>query len=162
MEHLIYQISGGKNPKEYEFTTKAGITYACYFILAENLFSDYTDVASVFYLFNLDVKTGNARKQAPDEAIGNTVTFIIEGFLLQHTSAVVYVCDSSDERQYLRKRKFDIWFDRFTSSKILKIDSSIESEDYVVLNTLLVSRQHPLLESIIAAFISFNDTLKNK
>lgn len=86
---MIYQISKNEDLKRSEFTTIAGVTYACYFVSAKEIFSDYPDVSDVFYAFNLDIETGDTKQQNTDQRIGITVTAIIETFLYENQSAVV-------------------------------------------------------------------------
>lgn len=102
-----YKFATVKN-NYYEFTTTAGTQYACYFLSYANYFTEYNEIADSVYGFNLEVlKKGTVT--VIDPRIGKTLVQIITTFLNGLTNAVVYVCDTSDNKELFRKRKFDSW-----------------------------------------------------
>ena len=87
---------------------------------------------------------------------------VVENFLLQNIAAVVYLCDTTDNRQTFRKKKFDNWFKRFDDGKVAKFDSEVMISGALILNTLLISKRNFLFDRIVSVFISLNDNLKDK
>jgi hypothetical protein len=162
LEKLTDTIIYKQETDEYIFTTIAGITYTCYFYSVADIFSGFPDVASFIYGFNLDVVEGNVKKQSVDDQIGHTVFSIVEKFLRQNTAAVVYLCDTTDSRQALRKRKFDSWFKKSDTSEITKVDGRISIDDSTIYNTLLIADSNPLAERIKSVFILLNEKAKGK
>ncbi len=53
-------------------------------------------------------------KRRFDPRIADTVFEIITDFLDVKWKAFVYICDSSDSRELARKRKFDLWFAKYS------------------------------------------------
>lgn len=45
-----------------------------------------------------------------DRRIEITIVAIISVFLSEKENSVIYICDDSDNRHHIRKRKFDGWF----------------------------------------------------
>ncbi|MBP6431546.1 MAG: hypothetical protein KA319_07260 [Ferruginibacter sp.] len=142
----------------YSFTSEAGTKYLCYFITYDYLFLDYPLIAPYIYSFNLDVESGSSKEQPLDERIGVTVSKIIKQYLNNNESAVLYICDSSDYKEHIRKRKFDKWFKKSDDGTIIKIDRKIAISNNILLNSLLIHKDNPLKNSIIEAFIEINDT----
>jgi hypothetical protein len=97
----------------YEFTTSAGIRYACYFLSYSEYFKDYKAIADNIYAFNVELLKRKKINVTLDERIGFTVVQIVKHFLEGLVNAVVYVCDTSYSRELIRKRKFDSWFRQY-------------------------------------------------
>lgn len=68
----------------------------------------------------------------------------------------------SDGRQVFRKRKFDTWFKKSDTANIIKLDREIRAADFTILNSLMISKSHPLLSRIITVFQDFNESMNNK
>jgi Family of unknown function (DUF6169) len=141
----------------YSFTSVAGTSYLCYFIPYDYLFTNYPLIAPYIYSFNLDVEKGKSKEQPLDERIGITIAKIIKDYLLNNDNAVVYICDSSDYREHLRKRKFDTWFRKNDDGTIIKIDRKINISESVLFNSLLIHKDNPFKNSFIEAFIELNE-----
>ncbi len=103
----------------YQFTTTAGTGYACYFLSYANYFNEYKDIANNVYAFNIEMMV-KGKTTVIDPRLGNTIVQIIKTFLNELTNAVVYVCDASDSKELLRKRKFDTWFREHDDGTIIK------------------------------------------
>lgn len=159
---MIYTILHNRDLEEYIFITKAGITYSCLFVLADEEFGDYPEVASIIYFFYLNAIKGNPGLQGPDEAIGATVAIIVENFMLQNDTAVIYFCDPMDNRELLRKRKFDHWFLKFSTARITRFDSKLQAGNSYILHTLLTPKNHPLMERIVSIFLLLTKNIDEK
>lgn len=146
----------------FSFTSKAGTSYLCYFIPYDYLFSEYPLIAPFIYSFNLDIEKGKSKEQPLDERIGVTVSKIIIDYLAKNENAVIYICDSSDYREHIRKRKFDSWFKKSDDGSIIKIDRKTVIAETVLYNSLLIHKDNPYKNSFIKAFIDLNDRSDNK
>ena len=92
----------------YEFLTEQGIRYSIYFLDYSFMFSDYPAIAENVFSFNIDVLDGDAESSMTDDKIGITILEVFNLFFKKLENVVVYVCDSIDDRQLARKRKFDL------------------------------------------------------
>jgi hypothetical protein len=146
----------------YEFTTYQQIKYSIYFIDYGFMFSDYPAIAGNIFSFNIEVIAGNETEAAVDERIGITVVETFRLFFEKMSNVAVYVCDSLDERQRARKRKFDLWFWKYSDGTILKEDGIAIVEEVEILNALLVHKQNPNLLPIILAFKEINERAGDK
>ena len=126
------------------------------------MFTDYPLIAPFIYSFNLDVEKGKSKEQPLDERIGITVSKIISDYLIKNENAVIYICDSSDYKEHIRKRKFDSWFKKSDDGSIIKIDRKIAVAASVLHNSLLIHKDNPYKNSFIQAFIDLNEKNDNK
>ena len=89
-----------------------------------------------------------------DKLIGPTINKIFHEFYgFYNESITIYICDSSDGKQYVRKRKFDHWFEEFNDDTFVKVDDTVldaENNDYPV--SFILKRDnvnfYKLLESL--------------
>jgi hypothetical protein len=131
------------NNNYFEFTTVAGIKYACYFLSYAEYFKNYKEVADNIFSFNVEVLESKRKNIAADERTGFTIVEIVKHFLVSLESAVVYVCDTSDGKELLRKRKFDQWFRKYDDGTIIKVDGHITAPDLNIHNAILIHKDNP-------------------
>lgn len=118
------------------------------------MFEDYEHITCPIYTFNIDIIEGEYL--ILDDSIKATVLKVIELFFSSIENVAVYVCDSLDERQYARKRKFDIWFNTSDSDLIIKEDGIAKIEGVEILNSILIHKHNIQLNSLIKAFRELN------
>ncbi len=140
----------------YEFSTSAGTKYACYFLSYAEFFSEYREIANNVFAFNIDMLEKGS-SGIIDLRIGNTIVQIIKTFLNGLTNAVVYVCDASDSKELLRKRKFDTWFREYDDGTIIKIDGQISTKSFSIYNAILIHKDNPKKNRFIEAFNDLNN-----
>ncbi len=145
----------------YEFITAAGTKYACYFLSYSSYFKEYKEIADNIFAFNIEVLEAN-NKTSTDTRIGLTIVEILKTFLNGLTNAVVYVCDSSDNKEMLRKYKFDSWFRQYDDGTIIKIDGHITVEDFNIYNAILIHKNNPKKNRFIKAFNDLNNSAEEK
>jgi hypothetical protein len=126
------------------------------------LFDEYPDIASLFYTFNIDVEKGKSKEQPLDRRIAVTIAQIIRKFLIDVEKGVIYICDSSDRKEHIRKRKFDIWFREHDDGTIIKVDHSVLVEGTTILNSLLVHKDNPLKNRFLEVFFKINNDAEDK
>lgn len=140
----------------YQFISDGAVTYHVYFLDYSYMFSAYPPLAENVYSFNIDVIRGDVTVAIEDERIGVTIVEVFKTFFESQENVAVYVCDTLDERHLARKRKFDLWFWKFSDGTILKEDGVAVIEDVEILNSLLVHRNNPHCTEIIFAFKDLN------
>lgn len=139
----------------YQFITDQGIEYLMYFFDYSYMFEDYPLIAKNVYTFNIDVIDPNVNRLMNDERIGLTVVEVIS-FFERLNNVAVYICDSADDRQLARKRKFDLWFWKYNDGSIIKEDELALIEGVSVYNTLLLHRDNEHFDEILLAFKALN------
>ncbi len=156
-----YQLKE-KDEFSYEFVTDQSIIYSIYFMDYNFIFQDILSIAENIYTINIDVIEGDIYNSKEDERIGITIIEIFHLFFKDIKNAIIYVCDSNDNRHYARKKKFDSWFTKYNDGTILKEDGIALVENVKILNSLLVSLHNPNLNEIIKAFKKINSIANEK
>lgn len=146
----------------FQFKTEQGLLYAVYFLDYSVMFSAYPHIANNIYSFNITVMEGETDIAFTDERIGITIVEIFRLFFEKIQNVAVYVCDSIDDRQLARKRKFDLWFWKYNDGTILKEDGIAVIDDVEILNSLLIHRENKYLTEIILAYKSINERANDK
>ena len=139
-----------------------GIRYQIYFLDYSYLFSDYPSITSPVYSLNIDTLEGDPDITQGDDRIGITISEILNSFFSKIENVIVYVCDSIDERQYARKRKFDLWFYMYNNGSLIKEDGLALVEGSEIYNTLLIHKSNQQLTEIILAFKELNERTGEK
>ena len=142
------------NERSYSFTTSIGCIYHCYFFDFSTAFSDYPELASAVFGFNLELqfKPEELTKAPFDKRIAATVTTIVKAFLHEKENAVVYICDNSDKREKARFHKFTNWFKMFNDGSIVQLKGVFRAGNTNILNALLIHKDNPLLNEFIEAY----------
>jgi len=113
-------------------------------------------------MFNIDVLTGNPDETCSDERIGLTILEVFNSFFQKSQNGAVYVCDSLDDRQRSRKRKFDRWFWKYNDGSLLKEDDIAVIEGTEIYNSLILHKQNKFLTEIIIAYKELNQKASEK
>lgn len=146
----------------YEFLTEQGIRYSIYFLDYSFMFSDYPAIAENVFSFNIDVLDGDADSSITDDRIGVTIVEVFNLFFKKLENVAVYVCDSIDDRQLSRKRKFDLWFWKYNDGSLLKEDGIALIEGVEIYNSLLLHKANKRLTEIILAYKELNERAGDK
>jgi len=126
------------------------------------MFSDYPAIAENIFSFNIDVLDGNADSSITDDRIGVTILAVFNLFFKKLENVGVYVCDSIDDRQLARKRKFDLWFWKYNDGSLLKEDGIALIEGVEIYNSLLLHKANKRLTEIILAYKELNERAGDK
>jgi len=100
---------------------------------------------------------GEITSQSLDDKVGETVVEIFKRFFESNDNVVIYVCDSSDDRHFARKRKFDWWFWKYNDGSIVKVDGVAVIANFEIYNSLLIHRENKLADKKINAFNTLNE-----
>jgi hypothetical protein len=145
----------------YSFVTDFGVEYRCYFIDYSFLI-EAEDLKSIrIRSFNIE-PTSRTSHLKLDPKVKETVKEIILDFFRRPEDVLVYICDSVDQRQMGRARKFDSWFRESEINTIEKYDFKSNSEGAEILNSILIHREHPSKIRMLEEWQKVNnqDTLK--
>jgi len=126
------------------------------------MFSDYPAIAENIFSFNIDVLDGDADSSITDDRIGVTLLAVFNQFFKKLENVGVYVCDSIDDRQLARKRKFDLWFWKYNDGSLLKEDGMALIEGVEIYNSLLLHKANKRLTEIILAYKELNERAGDK
>lgn len=146
----------------YEFLTDQKIKYKIYFLDYSYMFAEYEQITSPVYSFNIDVIDGDPDNSISDDRIGETIQVVFNLFFARIENVAVYVCDSLDERQLARKRKFDFWFWTYNDGSLIKEDGLAIIEGAEIYNAILLHKQNKQLTDIILAFNELNEKVSDK
>jgi hypothetical protein len=146
----------------YEFLTDQGIHYTVYFLDYSALFANYPLITSPIYTFNIDVINGNPDNGISDERIGLTILHVFSDFFEKLQNVAVYVCDTIDNRQLARKRKFDRWFWKYNDGTLIKEDDIAVIDGAEIYNSMILHKQNENLKEIILAYKNLNEKAGEK
>ncbi len=130
---------------EYTFRTDHDIVYAVDFKEEQS----FAPIPA--YWFDL---TNRSHRPSPnDPKVRETVIRIIVEFFRQNPDIMLYMCDNANDQQAQRNRLFLRWFKGAEQSKLFDIKTAIVydegMENFIA---IVVPREHPYLEDIIARF----------
>lgn len=126
------------------------------------MFTDYTQIICPVYSFNIDAIEGDPDNSPGDERVGLTISEVVNGFFSKVDNVAVYVCDSMDDRQYARKRKFDLWFYSYNDGSLIKEDGLAMIAGTEIYNAMLLHKQNKQLTEILLAFKELNERAGEK
>jgi hypothetical protein len=148
-------FDGGAN-NIYAFETDLGISYEVKFRPTNYLLGDETTpYANSIFEFIIEVAYNPLGKNPPlDKLVSGTIAEIIKDFYFKKDQSIcIYICDSSDGKQELRRRKFDDWFYAHDQYGLIKMDEHIrdsKGNSYPI--SLIIQRDNPYFIEIIDGF----------
>ena len=119
------------------------------------MFQDYEHLTCPVYSFSIDILKGHPKKS--DKRIKETVLYVIELFFEDVENVAIYVCDSLDERQIARSRKFDMWFNTYNNNEIIKENCIGSIDGDITYSSLIIHKRNYQLECITKAFKDLNE-----
>lgn len=153
-------FASNDSENSYYFETSNGYLYQVKFKPSPYLFEFNEDIKKYVFEFVITLIENKLGKRPPlDPIVSDTVAIIFKEFLLKHNNNVaVYICDTSDGRQDLRRKKFDLWFNNYQNEGFVKVDELIlDSSHNFYPISLIIQKKHPKLLEIIGAFIKFSE-----
>jgi len=152
-----YKFVGGQN-NEFVFETDYSVVYLIQFKDSNYLFSlENVHISEQVFEFVIEVAYKPTTEKIPlDPKIETTVALIFKDFFERNENRViVYICESADNKQLQRMKKFDIWFNKYHDVSLLKIDEILEDSNKNKFPiSLILKNNHPHLHQIIDAFIA--------
>ena len=90
---------------------------------------------------------------AADGHVYEVVVALMEEFFKSSAKGLLYVCDSTDERQAVRRRLFNRWFNSYAEKdKYLLLQREVQYEDMLHYVSLIVRKDHSETQAIITSF----------
>lgn len=80
-------------------------------------------VETTLYMLNIDRLKRVKSSSADGERVRNTILVIIHRFFERNSDALVTICESVDQRQKVRHRLFNHWFQMFNNGYLHKKDA---------------------------------------
>lgn len=163
-EFYSFRFLGGTN-NVYTFITAYNVVYEVRFKPTGYLFEDAPFAPHVFeFSLLLLQKPEAAVKITTDVIIPNTVVVIfLHFFQRQLENICIYICDSSDFKQHVRKKKFDRWFAEYNNGDYLKIDEKLVDADGTEFPVSLILRQdNPFKTLVFEAFTGLVAKIKDE
>jgi Family of unknown function (DUF6169) len=135
---------------EYYFSTDHAIEYLVAFTDASFIL---IDLPLHIPVFDLSIQT-KSQFTPFDARVSTTVVAILHDFFAEATNSIVYVCESLDNRQRGRARKFDQWFQLNAHDDFEKYDVEIQEEGMEILASLILKVDNPFRLDLINVFLA--------
>jgi hypothetical protein len=137
---------------KYYFETDNLVAYSVEFSPGTDYFLYLPPHIPVFE-FNIKVlSAADLLGQPYDERVEATIVDILNTFFENNRNSLIYVCDNLDNRQKVRRRKFDGWFNKSNTTSIEKYDVDFISKEVEILASLLVHAQNPDKDLLVSLF----------
>lgn len=139
-----YEVKLSRNESFYVFNTEQNIQYSISFS------EEYEIGGCMSYQFSID-NVGHIHGSY-DNKIKDTIIAIIEDFFIENQNVLLYICDTSDNREAARNRLFLRWFKQYSIGKytICTADSKVENTTFYM--AIIVDNKNPQLERITLDF----------
>jgi hypothetical protein len=151
IEPYSFEFEGGVN-NSYIFTTDHEIRYEIKFVPSGYIW----EPATPFFkdnTFEFIIAILEKNKNPPlDKKIPDTIALIFKDFFMDKRNIVVYICDSSDNKQAIRFRKFNTWFHQYKGMNFMKLDLPIPEGDVTIFTSLIMRFDNPNKGTIMVEF----------
>ena len=151
-----YHVELNEQDGFFQFFTDSGVHYSVGFIEDDVLLS------KEFY--QLIIANLNNRKSMRDRKVRDTIVAIIDEFFNCNNSTLLYICETSDNKQRMRSRLFEYWFSTYNlKSQFTTLSSSIADREGVInYATIILRNDNPDLSEIITEFSESIQALSQK
>lgn len=159
-EFYSFKFLGGIN-NVYSLITIHEVVYEIRFKPSGYIFKEQPPFAKYVFEFSLLMvhRPEGKMKIASDHRIPKTVFVIFLDFFKRHFENIcIYICDSSDSKQFVRKKKFDRWYNDYNTGGFSKLDEVLKdsSENQYPVSIILRSNNSFKLE----VFKAFSELVK--
>lgn len=130
------------------FTTDNGLCYDAGFV------EDYSFMEEGVFQFFISERSG--KRATKDMKVKETVVTIIEAFFEYNEYALLYICDTSDGKQQLRNRLFEMWYNTFSYKKeYTRLSASIMVEDVSFYASVIIKNSNKNFALVSSEFNRF-------
>jgi hypothetical protein len=138
----------------YSFKTNFEVVYEIVFKPSPYVFGEEKEYAHLLYEFSVLASFAGPQSYVRDDLIAETIVAIFIDFYNRFDENVCfYICDSSDGKQFVRKRKFDSWFVEYNKGAFMKFDSLLKDTDGVEYPVaIILTKANKYLKEISQAF----------
>ena len=139
-----------------EFHTDFGVHYGVEFVEDDTLLSRTA--------YHLNIVNANYKKSPNDPKVKDTIISIVDEFFKQNNTTLLYICDTGDNKQSMRNRLFERWFETYEGRwNFTFISSSLLDEDNNVNYAAIILRNdNPHLKEIVSEFLETIELLGSK
>jgi hypothetical protein len=116
------------NDDTFHFINEFGVKYEVYFADGEYYFPE---LYFKHYLKVFGFRPISSTDFYFDKNTVQTIILILADYLGQDDYIIMYVCDQSDNKQSIRSRLFNLWFNKYNDGSYKKIDLVFEKYTYV-------------------------------
>ena len=149
-----YHVVKGEENSFY-FTTDGGVVYNVGFVQDQMLADE-----GVYQFYIVNVNHDHERR---DALVWETIRCVIEVFFQQEPLVMLYICDTSDERQDVRDRLFKRWYREYANPiEFTLVNEHIEFDGIVYFGSILLKKSHPNHDELISKFHHIIMDLPNK
>jgi hypothetical protein len=154
-----FRFDGGAT-NDYAFQTKAGYVYLVSFKPSGYIFPQSAAFQNDVFEFVITLTNGQAGAlPLADLLIEPTIVLIFQDFFVRRGVVVVYICDSSDQRQAIRHRMFNRWFLRYRHLGFVKLDAELNDPAGTIYTSVLLHRTYPHRVAVLDAFLQLTDEI---
>lgn len=145
-ELASYEVVKSNVTGMFEFVTDAGINFTVGFELVEGLLN--VELYQ-FFIVNMD-----NRKSPRDMKLRETVMAIIQVFFETSNHAMLYICETGDNKQAMRNHLFNYWSNLSpVRKKLYTTTASLPDEDGIMnYATLCLRVDHPDFMAVVNEF----------
>ena len=160
-----FEFIGGKN-NSYTIVTNSEVVYEIKFKPSPYLtkLNDFDEELIFEFVIEVLYKPENIALTL-DKFLAPTINSVFLDFYKKNNDYItVYICDSSDGKHFIRKRKFDYWFEEFNDKTFIKFDDVIldkEKNEFPI--SFIIKRTNPNFYKIYDDFLNtMNENNENK
>lgn len=138
------------NADSYQFLTNKGITYIVEFSSASFYFHpgcQYCQLIEVMSFYPV-----GSQKQGFDDEVSETLAGILRERCNKLSVGILFICDSSDQKEICRAKLFELWNQKFNGGSHHYQKAKIEYQDGIAYAGLIVSVSNPDAIDIINEF----------
>ncbi len=73
-------------------------------------------------------------------------------FLDEKRKAFVYICDSSDSRELARRRKFDLWFAKYSKDLFAKCEYEMVFKEEKIYSSMVVPLENKIWPNYLVTY----------
>lgn len=127
-KYPIYELVDDEDSFTYTFKTDNKITYFVKFSKANRLFNSVCSSCQNIFEISFAPSVKNLKQ---DDKVSVTIQEIVYLFLVKHECPLIYVCDSTDDREFCRAKLFKKWCVDGDCKDLFRHDTRVlEFDDY--------------------------------
>lgn len=151
-----YTVTASVDGQRFMFVTDFGVSYSVSF-LPDDILLD--NDAYQFVLANT-----NNKKSPRDPKLRKAVLAIVYAFFENSSNTLLYLCETADEKQSMRNRLFEFWFNSSPrKSEFFFVSADVKDADGILNYAAIILRlDNPKLESIVSKFTETAKILSTK
>jgi Family of unknown function (DUF6169) len=160
----LYKVTFNEATFIYSFVTKNKILYEVVFYDSLSYFKGTTHENQIANVFSLTIFKKSDVREPFDNEVKNTIDCILQHFFIDTEKSLLYLCDTSDKKEYKRFVKFNKWhLESKYNENVTKIDDAIiDNDGLVYYSTLIFHNSNPFKKQLIDAHFEVIDVLRNK